>query len=343
MKAAEVLEAMKPIRNVKTRVLDYKPNTRVIINPENWSLRPGGGALIPLEKKGEQALTNFVGIPKSIAENLSPELFGKVATELLGRKERFTVLMIEGFIVDFVQGAAGMQALDSERLVGTIEKAIHNADIQKVTIGKDFEASLEIVGDTRVPVQRGDLIRAGALVRFSPTGSIAPLVQSFCVRLACTNGATDTTVLREFHGGGEGDSIWQWFRQSLGAAYGSVNNIANRYREMINDKLPAGERALMLEELLRQARITGEAADAVRAQAIEHPPRNAYEMFNLITWASSHLLKAPAQIDRARSIAAAYTSAESHDTFCPVCHSHRAPRVAHAAPLALPAAPESNN
>ena len=80
---------------------------------------------------------------------------------------------------------------------------------------------------------------------------------------------------------------------------------------------------LILEQLLKEARIGGEVADAVRTMAIQEPPRNTYEMFNLITWASSHLIKEPAQIDRARSVAANFTSAETHHTYCPVCHTQR--------------------
>jgi len=339
MNTAEALSKLAPICNLKTRVIDRKPNTRVIVAPENWSLRPGSGALVPITNKGANELVNFAGVPKGLAELLSPDLLGRMLTELIYNKERYTILMDGGNIIGFVQGSAGEWSLDPEKLLTNIDRAIPKADIQSLTV-KDYAASLEIVGHETAPVQRGDLIRAGALVKFSPSGSIFPEVQSFCVRLACTNGAKHTDVLRSYRGGGgEGDNVWHWFRESMKAAYGSVKGIANRYREMIDDKIPASERALMLEELLRQAKITGKEADAVRAQAIQSPPRNAYEMFNLVTWASSHVLRNPAQIDRARTVAASFSSEESHDTFCPICHSHRATRSTPANPALPPATP----
>jgi hypothetical protein len=159
-------------------------------------------------------------------------------------------------------------------------------------------------------------------VNFSPVNTIKPLVQSYVLRLACTNGATSKTVLAEFTGG-EGDDVWQWFRQSVRAAYQSLGAVINRYREMIQERIPADQRAAMLEELLRQAGITGKEAEAVRAQAIQDPPRNTYDMMNLITWASSHIIQSPERIQRALKASATFTSESQHATICPLCQTRR--------------------
>jgi hypothetical protein len=90
---------------------------------------------------------------------------------------------------------------------------------------------------------------------------------------------------------------------------------------MIKDRIPAEQRALILEGLLRKAKIGGDLADTIRSRAIQQPPRNSYEMLNLITWASSHLLSEPAQVDRTRAIAAEFVSETAHHTYCPMCHS----------------------
>jgi len=204
--------------------------------------------------------------------------------------------------------------------LSTIERAIPRCDYHRVTVLPNCAATLEIIGARQEAVRRGDMVRAGAMISFSPINTIFPMVQSYVLRLVCTNGATSKTVLTQFTGGaGEGDDIWQWFRQSVQAACRALGQVVERYRQMIQERIPAEQRAAMLEELLRQAGITGKEAEAVRAQAIQEPPRNAYDMMNLITWASSHIIRSPERIQRALNAGATFTSESQHATICPLC------------------------
>lgn len=321
MEKEEVLKQLRPLTGVTVRTIEHQPKTKIVVQPDQVILRPGsGGHLVPLEKDGVKSLANFIGMPQSLGKEISPGLFGQVATEILSRRERYSVLIDKGAIIDFAKPSPACN-LSTERLINTIERAIPGANYHKVTT-QGYAATIEIVGEKREPVRKGDLIRAGALVNFSPIGTSMPSVQSFVLRLACTNGVTDNQILREYSGGGgEGDDIYQWFRRSLHDAYGSLGGIVNRYREMMQDNIPAEQRALILEEMLKRAKITGEPADIIRSRAIQEPPRNSYEMMNLFTWASSHLLTEPAQIGRVREVAATFASEETHHTYCPMCHS----------------------
>jgi len=92
---------------------------------------------------------------------------------------------------------------------------------------------------------------------------------------------------------------------------------------MIKERIPADQRASMLEALLRQAGITGRDAEVVRAQAIEQPPRNTYELLNLVTWASSHIISEPKNIQRALNATATFTDETEHASVCPLCHARR--------------------
>lgn len=324
MNRTEVLEKLEPICHTTARQMEHTARTRVLVEPGQVTLRPGnGGHLIPLGEDGVKALTNFVGLPHKVCQELSPDLFGKVATELLGRKERYNLLLDDGQVQNFVD-FRGIRNLPVERVLSTIEQAMPECDYHRVSILNHYSTSLEIVGPRQEAVRRGDIVQAGALVNFSPINIIKPLVQSYVLRLTCTNGQTSRTVLAEFTGGGgEGDDIWQWFRQSVREAYQSIGDIVNRYREMIQERIPPDQRAGILEELLRRAGITGKEAEAVRAQAIQEPPRNAYDMMNLITWASSHIVRSPERIQRALNASAAFTSESQHASICPLCQTRR--------------------
>ncbi len=324
MKKEEVLQHLEPLTGVAVRTIEHQPRTRVAVTPDQVILRPGaGGHLMPLNEQGIKSLAHFIGMTQPMGREISPELFGQVATQILSRRGRYSVMLMDGAIINFGRPGQGRQ-IAPERLVNTIERAIPNADYLKVTTTEQYTATIEIVGEKREPVVRGDLVRAGALVNFSPIGTIEPSVQSFVLRCACTNGMVDNQILREFTygggGGGEGDDIWQWFRRALHDAYGSLEPIVNRYREMIKDRIPPAQRALILEDMLHRANITGDLADVIRTRAIAEPPRNAYEMLNLFTFASSHLTREPAQVQRLRSVAANFTSEDMHPGYCPMCH-----------------------
>ena len=323
MNRIEALEKLQPICQTTVRQVEHSPRTRVIVEPEQVMIRPGsGGQLVPLSENGVKAMTSFIGLHRGVCQNLSPDLFGRVATELLSRKERYNLLLEEGQVQAFGE-YRGVRNLPVDRVVSTIEKAVPGIDFHKVSVLPNRSAMLELVGTQQQSVRRGDMVRAGALVSFSPINTIQPVVQSYVLRLVCTNGATSKTVLTQFTGGGEGDGIWQWFRQSVRAAYQSLGEIVDRYREMIQERVSPEQRAHMLEALLRQAGITGSDAEAVRAQAIQNPPRNAYDLLNLITWASSHVIQEPERIPRALNAGATFASEQDHASICPVCHARR--------------------
>lgn len=268
-------------------------------------------------------MTNFVGVPQAVSRQLSPDLFGKVVTELLSRKERYNLLLDDDQVRDFGEFHE-VQNLPVDRVLTAIEQGIPQCDYHRVSIMGNHSATLEVVGLKQEAVRRGDMVRAGALISFSPINTIQPVVQSYVMRLACTNGMTANTVLAKFTGGhGEGDNIWQWFRQSARAAGQALGAIVSRYQDMISERVPAAQRASMLEDLLRQAGITGKEAEAVRAQAIQSPPRNTYDMLNLVSWASSHIVRSPERVQRAQNAVAVFTDASQHASVCPLCHTRR--------------------
>jgi len=323
----EVLERMEPILNTQVRTMEHNPRTRVMVTPEMVTLRPGGGQRhLEMTTSGVQSLANFVGLPWNLAAKLRPETFGTVATELLGRRQRYAVMIKEG-AVTAVAKPTEFRSLNPTRVLTAIERGIRGIDYHRVLLLDNFVVSLELIGERREPVVRGDLMQAGAQVSFSPIGTVDPIVQSYALRLVCTNGMTNNTVLREFHygggGGGEGDDIWQWFQRSSREAYNSLHRIVERYRRMMDEQIPADQRAMMLEAMLREAKISGEEANAIRAMAIESPPETSYDLMNLITNATSHLLEDPRRVRRAQNTVASYTSETEHARLCPVCHTRR--------------------
>ena len=326
MNRVEVLERMEPILNTQVRTMEHNPRTRVVVTPDMVTLRPGSGQHhLEMTKGGVQSMANFVGLPWNLAAKLHPNTFGAVATELLARKQRYALMIKEGAVTAMGKPTE-YRSLSPARVLSAIEGGIKGIEYHRVLILENFVVCLELIGERREPVVRGDLIQAGAQVSFSPIGTVDPIVQSYALRLVCTNGMTSNTILREFHyggDGGEGDDIWQWFRRSSKEAYDSLDRIVARYRQMADEQIPADQRAMMLEAMLRDAKITGSDANAIRAMAIENPPQTSYDMMNLLSNATSHLLEDAMRVRRAQNTVASFTSEEEHARLCPVCHTRR--------------------
>jgi len=338
MNREEILQRLEPAMNMKVRTVDHAPGTRVVATAERVAIRPSqSGRYMEFSEEGVKSLAGFINISWPVAEHLSPDTFGRVATELMQKKNQYGLVLRDDVIQGVVKGGSHM--VDTDRALTTIERAIPQTDFHRALVD-GTKVEIEVVGEQQTPVVRGDLIKAGAMVRFSPVGDIQPFVQSYALRLACTNGATSNTVLREFKftggGGGDGDpggntgngNFWVWFRKSVQDAYGALNAIAEQYRAMIHDRIPADQRAQLLEGMLRQAHITGNDANMIRAMALQNPPTNSYDMMNLLSYATSHLLERPSSIRRAHEVVASYSSENEHAAVCPLCRGRRAARRA---------------
>lgn len=325
MNRVEVLERIGPLVEGEVRHINDAQGTRVSVLGETLALRPRRHAqVVDVAPEGARSMVSFVGLPLNIAKILNPRTFGDVLGELLEHAGSYSMVVKEDKVVDIIP--YGKKAVVSpERLLDVIEKALPVQYYNRVDILPNRVASLEIVGEKTEPVAKGELVRAGVKVNFSPMGIASPMVQSYALVLACTNGATANNVLAEFTrsgGGDEGDSVWQFFRQSVRKAYGAFEKVVEGYKKLREENISPQDRAQMLEALLRQAHIGGKIGEAVRAMAIERPPRNAWEMSNLITYASSHLLEAgPRQ--SAQKANANFTNEDTHAKSCPLCHRKR--------------------
>ncbi len=320
----QVLERIEPLTHLKVREVDHGPRTRVIAQPEGVIFRPGGGGhTMELTEDGLNSMAKYIGLPAKLNEQLSPDTFGKAATELLDRKGRYSVLTEESRIVSFHK-AGEYHNTNPNRVIDTIERELGADMIFSRVIFLDrggvcIEASMA----NQQPVVRGDLVQAGAAITFSPLGTIQPLVQSFILRCYCTNGWLDYDAGGSFSFGyGEGDSIWQFFRKAVRKAARQVDGVLAQWRNMIETRLDPAERAQILEALMKDAGISNEIAEALRARALETPPDNMYDAMNLITYASSHLLDDPRRIRRAQKTASQFVREANPSRECPLCH-HR--------------------
>ncbi len=306
-----------------------------MVADEGVVIRPGGGQHhLPMTKDGAKSMATFLGLPWNLAAKLRQETFGALSTELLGQKQRYDLMLQNGSVTS-VAKHTGHRSLNPARVLTALESGVKGLEYHRVLILPNYTVCIEMVGERREAVVAEDMIQAGVQMMFSPIGTIEPVIRGYVLRLLCTNGMTSNTIIREFSygggggggGGAGGDSggsdIWPWIRNSAKASYNSLDKIVAQYRKMMDEQIPANQRASMLEALMKEAKITGADAIAIRAMAIENPPQTSYDLMNLLSDATSHLLESPRQIVVAQKAVADYSSESEHSRICPVCRSKR--------------------
>jgi len=202
--------------------------------------------------------------------------------------------------------------------------ASYGTDI--VAITHDEERRLEELvqpGLHQFLPEGGDPFRAGVHIHTNPMGLSAPQIEPFTYRLVCLNGAVHTEYLHDAwgRGFGEGDELWQWFRDGLQASDMAVGNIMGKYAEMIGETIEPNARAAVVEGYARQARLGTEDRQALREQAMNEPPRNMYDLFNLATATATHRGHKTLQemLNHQRRATANTTTADAHGHYCPTC------------------------
>ncbi|MDD3984187.1 MAG: hypothetical protein PHU54_09700 [Candidatus Omnitrophica bacterium] len=323
----EVLKRLEPISGTKMKAVETTPRTKVSFTPDAIILQPGsGGKLVPISKEGLTSLANYVGVSTQMITRLNDNTASTVLSELLQKKGSYVYHTKDDTVLSFYPDTKRI-FVPVDRVVATIEKAVPDAAYIRTMVDENNVVYIEMMGERRAPVNgsllQNDIIAGGAFVAFSPMGTIKPVVRSYCLRVACTNGMITPVKAFGFEfGGNDGDSVWQWFRDSIRKAYQSVTKIAGDFSAMTAEKIQPSDRAALLESMMHQAGIKDEIADALRAQAIERPPESSWDMTNLISFGTSHLMndEKPKRLLKAMNSISGYIGGARHNRECPMCH-----------------------
>lgn len=331
MNRQEVLDAIAPALRLRVTEADHR-NARIIIDQGEPAIRPGARRpALAFAETGMKALLRHTRLGEG-TRDLDEKTFSLAATQLLGKKE-FALMVQDNKVVDLVPPGE-YRTLNPERVLDNIERGVgEGVEYHRALIPAAQIVQLEVLGIEQKAVVVGDIVRAGATVTFSTLGTPLPIVNAYAQRLWCTNGAISTQSIGEFKyagGGGEGDSIWQWFRESTRRAVASLGMLTEEWRKLAEASITPEERAMAIEQLIKSMRLNGEEAAAVRNQAMQSPPENQWDVFNLGSHLTSHVIERHDRIVGARTRLATF-SREYRPHYCVTCgHAHGA-AAAHAA------------
>lgn len=335
----QALERLTLPNGLRADTLNVGRRPRIQKDGDEYVLRLNPRSEIPIRTtEARDDLLHVVGIPKALATSTPEKLLVPVVEHQLGGMDRLVVVSDEENGLRTVrQGKDLMPTLEPARTLEAIQEQFPEVLYQQAAVDpQTFQA--DVLAITHDQVQRleeylqpgqhsslprgGDPFRAGVHVRFSPLGTTDPLIQPYMVRLVCTNGAVHQEYMARWgRGYGEGDELYQWFREGLEHAAGSLNPIMNRYAGMVGEELPQDgeQRMLAVEGMIRAARLPRTMSTAVRDMAIANPPRTLYDVWNMLTRVATHHTSNFGEQLRRMTTAGTLVEPEQHHRFCPTC------------------------
>lgn len=328
MKREEVLSRIATVSDVTPKVVDSANPRVTFIGSDNAQLaiKPSSGARsIPLSVEGSKSLISLVGMTAKMRTDLTGPTFQKAASELLTKRGRFTVLTKDGVGLEIL-GGKHHYPVEPDRALRSIEQVGMN--FHRVYTRDDRSVVIQTLGERieSVTKAKGDRVQAGATVIFSPLGTVIPQVQSFCMVVFCSNGCAMEEVSESFSfadGGGSQnpDGFWEWFRKNLRKAADSIGIQTQHFREMQGHRINPNERPAALEGILQQAHLPDDMEKLVRARALAQPPENAWEMMNLITYATTHATDDYEVVRKSNKAMSTFAHNVAVHKVCPLCRS----------------------
>ena len=277
-----------------------------------------------LNKNARKDMIRYLGMTDKFVHELAaanPSLASGVATEMYKARGPEGVFAVKnGAPISFARN--GYREVPVEDVLGGISDVLgEETQPNRAMLNRNYDVQIELVGSRSETVGVGDIIRSGVMVRFNPLGLTDPSVSPFGLRLVCSNGMTSRI---EF-GGGElpllayRESPVRWIVNKCKDAYEGMADAAGEWSAMAETPLhPHGSRAI-LQEALQRAGIRGRHADMVLERAAMESPETMYDVLNLLTWVSSHLLTTPSAVVRAQNASVEYSRAAVSGR-CPACY-----------------------
>jgi hypothetical protein len=322
MERNQVMAQLEPLTRIGTITTDRFESIVAGNHGEQVLVRGGefGGIGMPLTFDARKKLFSLAGLRRPTVEKLSPSTASRVLTELT--TEQPQLFIHDDTMVIDIRPPQELRPVSITQVADILEETIGEHDFHRVlTYGSDVH--IESIGRDMVPdvvgtKEKNSLVQAGVVTKFSPVGFSLPQVQSFVVRLVCTNGMVGTEVLETYQAE-DMNNFGSWYSTSISDAYDSVGSLVHKWQLLAEEGISAKDRMLMLTALLRDAKMPAKAREAVHAQALENPPQTSYDVLQLMTWATSHVLENPRHIFRAQNVATRFVNEEAHIRLCPTC------------------------
>ena len=275
--------------DVATREIEFHLDA----NQANFRI---GADEVPATRAGVLAFGDLLGVPSSFLNRVATELGGRgpqfLLTELLQLypKSALTVTYGPGGVSKVAE--AGRHLIDAERIVSVATRVL-GTDAAPVT--RIIDTSQEFAFDVRVPEdfdrgvggdrQVGDITAGGVRLSYNRKRNLAPAVQPYLYRLACTNGMSHLDPgLKVDARGLDVDTVLSELEAAAERAFSRVEDQIRAFYDLREQRVEHPERALLAIAAERKIpeRTTTRLLRLASSDALPDDP-SMFDIVNLVT------------------------------------------------------------
>ena len=315
---AMIMEALGDVQDLEVEKISKEAT--VELDPTNKVMVVHDGARMwSVGEESYRSVMQYFGVSGSLVKRLSSGTASSVATEIMQSKGRASAI-VRGLEMVGLAPKGRYKPLPVSTVLETIDEAVGGLEWSRAMVLPRYRVRLEMLGEAEAEVAKGDLVRAGVMVDFSPIGLSDPLVQTFGLRLVCTNGATSNVVLETHTLTSDEDDNREWLAGAVASAYKGLDSAVDKWKELAHYQVAEEERPLLLGALAKAAKLKASEQTSLFARAVETPPDTAWDVFNLMTWLSTHVMQDPRRVALAQMATAAFAHEDTYHKHCPTCN-----------------------
>ena len=321
MNREQLMDVLEPLSHLKVQTVSSEASLELTPNGTLWLSDDDN--TWNLEDNSRKSLLKQIGVTDALLKKLNNVTASQVATELYRRQGEVSALTADDYIVGFTNYGRYKQ-LPINEVFDNVEKSLGgDVEYNRAMVLPNKDIRVEIAGQDEQAVGVGDLVRSGVLLQFNPMGLTDPTIQTYGLRLACVNGMTSTKVIEQYALGLDEDvtneDVMTWMRNTSSDAYSAFPQVVKQWRTLLEEEILSEDRPLLLGGIVQDAGLRGDVASTLWAKATEEPPQTAYDILNLMTWLSSHVIEDPKKVIRLQQVSANFADEVFHNKSCPTC------------------------
>jgi len=299
----------------KTEVMEKLSIYEGVSKEEVRQFREVGGLLFsndnPVTDQSLPSVVPLLGIPKNFLQKCPIDLQVSILNHFSQQLGYPSMVTKDDRVIAFA--VKDSLLISPNMVIEKIEKNTECREYDKVLV-YDNIIDIYVVGETEKEVVKGDIVKGGVGVMFSPLGIVSPEITSYTYRLLCSNGLIAPESLSRFKMGSAGDGFDSWFSETLPRAYDIAFAQVEKFREMRNVKLN-GNTPGIFRHLVEKFPLV--VQNLLYEEVLREKPGNLYELMNIITAFASHKVENPL---RMKTLMMASGGMATHYETCPSCH-----------------------
>lgn len=287
---------------------------------ENQLIFDPTGERLTISDGAQAQVSSALGVPSPYTAK-SPAQLTAINLQFWASRLGFTMapLVRGGEVVSFVRAEAVIN-VDMLRIVEAME-AVLGDDLEYHMPHADMDIVNFSISAPKMfePTKRGDLFRAGLAFQYSPSDRSPMTITGFNYRLSCTNGAYAIEEIKQSRRH-PADDIYGWTKDAAVEVWSYAAYQFNALAQAAATRISGPGVGSLVDEIFRDAKVGGEARQAVEDQLLSEGAENMFDLIQHITYVGTHVEPFNLDAREQMKLFSASGRIAEHTQICDGCH-----------------------